>query len=63
MSEKTTLKAMPNGPLIAEGVFSVQNAEGAELSEGKTRVALCRCGLSANKPFCDGAHTPGGFKG
>jgi CDGSH-type Zn-finger protein/uncharacterized Fe-S cluster protein YjdI len=44
-----------NGPLYLRGQLTVHAQDGSE-TRG-TRVALCRCGASANKPFCDGAHT------
>ncbi len=44
-----------NGPYLLEGKFVFVNHEGVEtVKEGK--VALCRCGHSTNKPFCDGTH-------
>ena len=46
---------MENGPLEAAGDLLVED-------EGETRVALCRCGLSKNKPYCDYSHVEGGFK-
>ena len=53
----------PNGPLRIEGDFSVLDAEGAPFGlGGRTMIALCRCGHSANKPFCDGAHAREGFR-
>jgi CDGSH-type Zn-finger protein len=60
---KTKIKLLANGPLIVEGQFDVFSADGVEMAEGKGRVALCRCGASASKPFCDGAHTKMGFQG
>ena len=53
---------MPNGPLIITGDIQLNNPDGTskELS-GKT--ALCRCGASNNKPFCDGSHAKIDFKG
>jgi CDGSH-type Zn-finger protein len=44
-----------NGPLWVTGGIPIEDAEG-ETYEVRNRVALCRCGASANKPFCDGAH-------
>ncbi len=44
-----------NGPLLIKGDFVVMDAEGKSY-EKKDIVALCRCGNSANKPFCDGTH-------
>jgi CDGSH-type Zn-finger protein len=44
-----------SGPIWVRGGISVESAEGA-VYEVRNRVALCRCGGSANKPFCDGTH-------
>ncbi len=49
-----------SGPLWVRGGIAVQSAEG-DLYETRSRVTLCRCGESRNKPFCDGAHTRVGF--
>ena len=46
---------MENGRYLFEGLQSLKNAKGEEI-EGKAKVALCRCGDSGNKPFCDGSH-------
>jgi CDGSH-type Zn-finger protein/uncharacterized Fe-S cluster protein YjdI len=51
----------PRGPLYLRGDLVVRDADGVELRRG-TRLALCRCGASANKPYCDGAHEAAGFK-
>lgn len=49
------LNVMDNGPYIINGPITIVHKDGTEeTKEGK--VALCRCGLSKNKPFCDGAH-------
>lgn len=63
MSDTVQIQIMPNGPAIVEGAFEVKNAEGENLAEGKTRVAICRCGASQRKPFCDGSHGKAGFQG
>lgn len=47
--------ADPDGPLYLRGAIEVQDSAGNVILED-TRVALCRCGASANKPFCDGSH-------
>ena len=54
---------MDNGPLIVKGEnLSLKDAAGNSYNlEGKDTIALCRCGLAAKKPFCDGAHK-GGFE-
>jgi CDGSH-type Zn-finger protein len=57
------IKVLDNGPLLVETPLTVQDADGNEFSidPEKPSVALCRCGASANKPFCDGAHRDAGF--
>jgi uncharacterized Fe-S cluster protein YjdI len=57
----TTITPLPNGPLIVEGAAVVKSFSGTVLREA-TRVALCRCGNSKNKPFCDGSHSRVGFQ-
>lgn len=47
-----------NGPLYLHGNITVQHADGTPIV-ADTRVALCRCGMSRNKPFCDGTHSQG----
>jgi uncharacterized Fe-S cluster protein YjdI len=54
--------ASAQGPLLVRGGVRVLAADGSVLYEGE-RVALCRCGGSQNKPFCDGTHTTNGFRG
>lgn len=49
------IRLFPNGPLLVRGHAVVVDADGATLLDD-TRVALCRCGLSSNKPLCDGSH-------
>ncbi|MCC7083374.1 MAG: CDGSH iron-sulfur domain-containing protein [Pirellulales bacterium] len=53
-----TIRLRPNGPLVIEGEFRLIDHEGNEftLPTHKPVVALCRCGQSQNKPFCDGTH-------
>lgn len=55
------VKAAPDGPLIVSGNFTIVAGTGREAWRGG-RAALCRCGESANKPFCDGSHKAAGFK-
>jgi CDGSH-type Zn-finger protein len=54
---------MNNGPYLVTGAFTLVDADGTEydLSDRKT-VALCRCGGSTTKPFCDGTHSKTGFE-
>lgn len=53
-----------HGPLLVSGPIEVLDGEGKALTlpAEKPMVALCRCGASANKPFCDGAHKSAGFQ-
>jgi len=53
-SEETTVYERPNGPLFVRGRSRIVGQDGTLLRED-TRVAPCRCGQSANKPFCDNA--------
>ena len=50
-----------SGPLWVRGAIRVESADGTSY-EVRNRVTLCRCGESANKPFCDGKHAEIGFK-
>jgi len=51
-----------NGPLLVKGEFMLVHADGKREFKEKT-TAFCRCGSSANKPYCDGAHNTIEFKG
>ena len=53
-----------HGPLLVSGPVEVVDGEGKPLtlSPDKPAIALCRCGASANKPFCDGAHKAASFQ-
>ena len=59
MSVKITIRN--NGPYVVEGDFTLVDAEGKEVP--LTKRALCRCGGSTTKPFCDGTHSKIGFQG
>jgi CDGSH-type Zn-finger protein/uncharacterized Fe-S cluster protein YjdI len=54
------VKPVPNGPLLVTGNLTILSGHGLPTWHG-TRTALCRCGHSANKPFCDGSHSREGF--
>jgi uncharacterized Fe-S cluster protein YjdI len=56
------VRASADGPLLVSGGVRILDAEGNLLYEGE-KAALCRCGNSANKPFCDGTHKQAGFRG
>ena len=56
---KPTISPKPNGPYLVQGLEDLRNAKGP--IEAKPTMALCRCGASNNKPFCDGTHASIGF--
>jgi CDGSH-type Zn-finger protein len=58
--EPPTVEPRPNGPLFVRGHVRIVDP-GGEVVREDTRVALCRCGGSENKPFCDGTHRRIGF--
>lgn len=59
----TKIHAMPNGPLLVEGPVQLVDTSGNPVdTTDRPRVALCRCGQSGNKPFCDGSHGRVGFQ-
>jgi CDGSH-type Zn-finger protein len=62
MSDRITVNN--NGPLRIEGEnLTIQDATGKVFGlAGRTVISLCRCGLSENKPFCDGAHARAGWQ-
>lgn len=55
------IKRAPDGPLLLSGNFSIVASSGRVAWSG-TKAALCRCGQSNNKPFCDGSHKDAGFE-
>jgi CDGSH-type Zn-finger protein len=55
-----TISILDNGPFLVKGEVSIVDGDGQAFPAQK-QVALCRCGASANKPFCDGAHAKAGF--
>lgn len=55
------VEVSPNGPLLIHGSITVKLHDGTETNREKL-TAFCRCGHSANKPFCDGSHRTAGFK-
>ncbi|MBI3825072.1 MAG: CDGSH iron-sulfur domain-containing protein [Candidatus Rokubacteria bacterium] len=61
MAVKITIR--PNGPYVVEGDVELTDVTGAAVdTTGKPRIALCRCGGSVSKPFCDGTHSKIGFQ-
>jgi CDGSH-type Zn-finger protein len=61
MAVKITIR--PNGPYLVEGDVELIDVNGNKIdTTGKPRIALCRCGASVTKPFCDGTHSKVGFQ-
>jgi len=63
MSE-VVIKVRANGPFLVEGPIKVVDAAGNEfpVNKEKPAIALCRCGQSGNRPFCDGSHNRCNFQ-
>ncbi len=63
MSEPLVIRCRENGPLVLAPCFKIVDHQGNEfaLPQGKELIALCRCGHSQKKPFCDGSHRVCGF--
>ena len=62
MTTETKVTVMENGPLLVEGSLTISKTDGTTENKTKT-TAFCRCGASANKPYCDGEHKKIDFKG
>jgi CDGSH-type Zn-finger protein len=63
MSEPIVIRCRENGPYVVQGPVKIVDHLGNEfvVPAGKANVALCRCGHSATRPFCDGSHRQCGF--
>jgi hypothetical protein len=59
-ADETSVEPSRNGPLFVRGRLRITDPDGNLIRED-TRLALCRCGASENKPFCDGSHRRIGF--
>lgn len=60
--EPTTITPYPDGPLLVRGDIELRTPEGEIIRPHRRTMALCRCGLSVIKPFCDGTHKAAGFR-
>jgi CDGSH-type Zn-finger protein len=54
--ERATITPYRNGPYLLRGDFAILDQDGNEIATSRETVALCRCGRSRTKPFCDGTH-------
>jgi CDGSH-type Zn-finger protein len=64
MADPVVIRLRENGPLVIQGPIKIIDHLGNAFTipPGKDTVALCRCGQSKNKPFCDGTHRTCGFQ-
>jgi CDGSH-type Zn-finger protein len=51
-----------DGPLLVRGPVRLEDQDGNEIERGRETIALCRCGRSRMRPFCDGSHKLTGFR-
>jgi CDGSH-type Zn-finger protein len=56
------LVPLPDGPYELTGPIEIADREGHRVEQPAETIYLCRCGHSANKPFCDGSHARTGWK-
>jgi CDGSH-type Zn-finger protein len=63
MSEPLTITCREHGPYVIQGAIKLVDHLGNAfvIPPGKDKIALCRCGHSKNRPFCDGSHRECGF--
>jgi CDGSH-type Zn-finger protein len=61
-NNKTEFRVLKNGPLKVSGNFTLKCPSNGKVIETKEMIFLCRCGGSANKPFCDGSHRRVGLR-
>ncbi len=62
MAEQTNITVLDNGPYLVKGPVLLLDTEGNEFRAECSTIALCRCGRSMTKPFCDGTHSKSGFQ-
>ena len=62
MGDNVSIEVLEDGPLIVDNLTTLTNADGRQLKVSD-KIALCRCGHSSSKPFCDGTHRKIGFSG
>lgn len=59
--DECTITPYPDGPLLVRGDFKIVGMDGKEIDARRNTVALCRCGRSRMRPFCDGTHSQTNF--
>ena len=61
-ADAVTITPYRDGPYLVRGAFRVLDQDGNEVEISRRTVALCRCGRSSMRPFCDGTHRVTGFR-
>ena len=61
MADGAEISLKEDGPILVSGDFTLTGEDGQPFTDLNPTIALCRCGLSANKPFCDGSHSAQGW--
>jgi CDGSH-type Zn-finger protein len=56
MDDEAVITPYRDGPLLVRGPFRLTDQDGRDIEIGREVVALCRCGKSRMRPFCDGTH-------
>ncbi|HEX8689435.1 MAG TPA: CDGSH iron-sulfur domain-containing protein [Solirubrobacterales bacterium] len=62
MADETRITPYRNGPYLVRGPFTLVDQDGKEIEVKRRVVALCRCGRSQMRPFCDGTHKTTRFR-
>lgn len=62
MSDEVKITPYRDGPLLVRGPFRLVDQDGRDIDIDRRTVALCRCGRSRRKPFCDGTHKLAGWR-
>lgn len=60
--DEATITPYQDGPYLVRGTFRLLDQDGNEIDKRRETIALCRCGRSRIKPFCDGTHKAIGFR-
>jgi CDGSH iron-sulfur domain-containing protein 3 len=61
-TNEVTIMVRPNGPYSVRGPIKLVDGDGNEFTLTDSRIVLCRCGQSSNKPFCDSTHRAIGWE-
>jgi len=61
-AEATTITVYPDGPYLVRGPIDLRAADGSTITVNRPVIALCRCGKSRIRPFCDGTHKQSNFR-